>query len=67
VDYVEENQSDLFVWEFKWNIRAKARFPKTSVETYPQCRTAIVTPDNFESSGLLLLSNESKKSLPWFF
>jgi uncharacterized protein len=49
VDYVEENQSGLFAWEFKWNVRAKVRFPKTFVEAYPQCKTAVVTPDNFES------------------
>jgi len=47
-DYVEENQSGPFAWVFKWNILAKARFPKTFVEAYPQCRTTIVTPDNFE-------------------
>ena len=29
------------------------RFPKIFVETYPQCKTAIVTPDNFESFLLL--------------
>ncbi len=53
VDYVEENQSGLFAWEFKWNVKAKARFPKTFIEAYPQCKTAIVTPDNFETFLLL--------------
>jgi len=54
VDYVEENQSGFFTWEFKWNVRAMARFPKIFGEAYPQCKIAIVTPDNFESFLLLL-------------
>jgi len=53
VDYVEENQSGFFTWEFKWNVRAMARFPRTFGEAYLQCRTAIMTPDNFESFLLL--------------
>ena len=53
VDYIEETQTGLCAWEFKWNDKGKARFPKTFVEAYPQCRTAIVTPDNFEAFLLL--------------
>ncbi len=48
VDYIEETQSGLCAWEFKWNTKGKARFPKTFVGAYPQCSTAIVTPGNFE-------------------
>jgi len=38
----------FLTWVFNWNVRAMARFPKTFVEAYPQCRPIIVTPDNFE-------------------
>jgi 16S rRNA U1498 N3-methylase RsmE len=43
----------FLTWVFKWNVRAMARFPKIFREAYPQCKTAIVTPDNFESFLLL--------------
>lgn len=43
----------FLTWIFNWNVRAMARFPKTFVEAYPQCRPTIVTSDNFESFLLL--------------
>ena len=49
VDYIEARQEGLFAWEFKWNTSAKARFPKTFLEAYPECTTAVVTPDSFET------------------
>lgn len=49
VDYIEARQEGLFAWEFKWNTSARARFPKTFLEAYPECTTAVVTPDNFET------------------
>jgi predicted AAA+ superfamily ATPase len=49
IDYLEEASGRLSAWEFKWNPKAKARFSKTFTKAYHDCRTAVVTPDNFET------------------
>jgi len=49
IDYLEEANGKLSAWEFKWNPKAKARFSKTFTKAYPDCPTAVVTPDNFEA------------------
>jgi len=49
IDYLEEADGRLRAWEFKWNPKAKARFFRTFTKAYPDCRTAVVTPDNFET------------------
>jgi len=49
IDYFEEASGQLCAWEFKWNPKAKARFLKTFTRAYPDCRTAVVTQDNFEA------------------
>ncbi len=49
IDYLEEANGQLCAWEFKWNPKAKARFSKTFTKAYPDCPTAMVTPDNFEA------------------
>ena len=48
IDYVEELNGALAAWEFKWNLKARKRIPKTFTRAYPDAVTAIVTPDNFE-------------------
>ncbi|MBN4077082.1 ATP-binding protein, partial [Mariprofundus ferrooxydans] len=49
IDYLEEADGQLHAWEFKWNPKAKARFSKTFTKAYPNCKTTIITPENFES------------------
>lgn len=49
IDYLEEKDGQLSAWEFKWNPTAKARFSKTFTKAYPDCRTAVVSPENFET------------------
>ena len=49
IDYLEERNGQLAAWEFKWNPKAKAKFPKTFMNAYPDCTSNIITPDNFES------------------
>ncbi len=49
IDYLEEEHGVLRAWEFKWNPGAKVRFSKTFTNAYPDCDTAVVTPDNVES------------------
>jgi len=49
IDYLEERNGQLAAWEFKWNPKASAKFPKTFMDAYPGCAAHIITPDNFES------------------
>lgn len=47
IDYVEEYDGNLHAYEFKWNPKAKTRFPKTFIEAYPHASTEVITLDNF--------------------
>ena len=47
IDYIEETAQSLTAWEFKWNVKAKARIPKTFTRAYPEAECSVVTPDNF--------------------
>lgn len=48
-DYIEERDGKLFCFEFKWNPKAKYKFPKTFSDAYPDAIKEIIHPDNFES------------------
>ena len=47
IDYLEETARSLTAWEFKWNVKAKARIPKTFTRAYPGAKCSVVTPENF--------------------
>ena len=47
IDYIEETARSLTAWEFKWNIGAKGRIPKTFTRAYPDAECFVVTPENF--------------------
>ncbi|MCP4699839.1 MAG: ATP-binding protein [Gammaproteobacteria bacterium] len=49
IDYIEECDGKLYAFEFKWNPKAKARFPKNFIRAYPQSETMAVTTGNFEA------------------
>ena len=49
IDYLEEYGGHLYAYEFKWNPKAKARFPKTFLAAYPDASATIVSKDNFEA------------------
>ena len=49
IDYLEDSGGKLHAWEFKWNPKAKAKFPVTFTNAYPDCVTMRVDPDNFEA------------------
>ena len=49
IDYLEEYGGHLYAYEFKWNPKAKARFPKTFREAYPDASTKVISKDNFET------------------
>lgn len=48
IDYIEETDGAWGAYEFKWNPRARSRFPKTFFGHYPVTRTLTVTPANLE-------------------
>ncbi len=48
IDYVEESEGDYTASEFKWNERSKAKIPQSFLRAYPNSKTQIITPDNFE-------------------
>jgi len=49
IDYIEEQERKLSAYEFKWNKKARAKFPKTFIRAYPDSETHLVTQGNFES------------------
>lgn len=49
IDYVEETDGQFRAWEFKWNPKAKARFPAAFTDAYHPLSSEVVTPDNFEA------------------
>ena len=48
IDYIEEYDGNLHAYEFKWNPKAKYRFSKTFLRTYPNNKTNIIHRDNFD-------------------
>jgi predicted AAA+ superfamily ATPase len=46
IDYIEERDSRLAAFEFKWNPARKTRLPKVFLQSYPHAQTAAVTPEN---------------------
>ncbi len=55
VDLIEDDGENLSAYEFKWNSKAKVRFPQTFINNYPAAKTFVVTPANIEE--FLLDSN----------
>lgn len=49
IDYIEEQGRKLSAYEFKWNKKARAKFPKTFIRAYPDSETHLITQGNFES------------------
>ncbi len=47
IDYIEEQNGQFFAYEFKWNTKAKIKFPKKFVETYEPKETKVITPLNY--------------------
>ncbi|MFN6945971.1 MAG: DUF4143 domain-containing protein [Cytophagaceae bacterium] len=48
IDYIEEIEGKLNAYEFKWNKNAKVKFSGTFVNAYPDTKTNIITPENFD-------------------
>ncbi|MDR0931477.1 MAG: ATP-binding protein [Victivallales bacterium] len=57
IDYIEEAHGNLHAWEIKSKPNAKSQIPKTFQATYPNAKTDIITPANYEE--FLLLAHEN--------
>jgi hypothetical protein len=49
IDYIEEINGQLHGFEFKWNTKAKPKFPKTFAKAYSDSTLQLVTSVNFEN------------------
>ena len=49
IDYIEEENSKLHAFEFKWNEKkAKTKCPDAFASAYPEATFTIITPQNIE-------------------
>ena len=46
IDYIESSGTKLLAVEFKWNDKAKKKFPLTFTQAYPEAETVLVSPEN---------------------
>lgn len=49
IDYIEESDGQLSLFEFKWNLRRKAKLPASFARGYTNYGFDVITPENFES------------------
>ena len=48
IDYVEDAGGRLHAFEFKWQAKKPARFPRSFLESYPGSATQVIDRDSFE-------------------
>jgi len=48
IDYLEERDAQIEVFEFKLSIKEKVHFPKTFLEAYPLAKISTVNPTNYD-------------------
>jgi len=48
IDLIEDAAGKLSAYEFKWNDKAKKRFPKSFTDNYPGAATHVIGPANIE-------------------
>lgn len=53
IDLIEEDVEGLSAYEFKYNVKGKAKFPHTFTGNYKVLKTIVVTPDNLEDFLLI--------------
>ena len=46
IDYIEEYESKLFAWEFKWSPKTRVTFSKTFIRANPGTDLKVITPEN---------------------
>ena len=48
IDFIEESEGKLTAIECKWNKNAKAYFPSTFKDAYPDSKLEVINSGNFE-------------------
>ena len=48
IDLIEEGDGKLMTYEFKWNPKRSAKFPRAFSENYPGATFTVITPENIE-------------------
>ena len=48
IDYLEDQDGILKAFEFKWNPKSRAKFPKTFTLNYPAHELMLVNPDTYQ-------------------
>ncbi|MBK7939369.1 MAG: ATP-binding protein [Lewinellaceae bacterium] len=48
IDYVEDAGGQLHAFEFKWQSKKPARFPKSFLEAYPSSESRLIDKENFD-------------------
>ncbi len=47
IDYIEESDSIMNAYEFKWSGKKNPKFPLTFTRSYPHAKTKLITPENY--------------------
>ncbi|WP_299672452.1 ATP-binding protein [uncultured Polaribacter sp.] len=47
IDFVEDYKGTLCAYEFKWNVKRKAKFSKSFTNAYPNHQLMVVSKDNY--------------------
>lgn len=47
IDYIEESEGTMQVFEFKWNPKSKVRISKTFLDSYSVSKTEVINTENF--------------------
>ena len=48
IDYLEKTSAALQAWEIKWNPKTTAKIPLSFRNAYPEARTGILTPSDYD-------------------
>ncbi len=47
IDWIEDRGGKLHAYEFKWNHKRKAKFPRIFRETYPESDFEVINSENY--------------------
>lgn len=47
IDWIEDRNSELHAYEFKWSEKKKGKFPKAFKDTYPNSRFEVINNSNY--------------------
>lgn len=47
IDYLEEENGEISIFEFKWNVKRKVKFPQAFMDAYQPVEKRVITRENF--------------------